>query len=146
MVLRSNGPVATGALIGAVLFAVFLGQQFAPTAGFLTYTKYVTESISNRSEFVNKVLSDEIKLRIVDHSVYVYDWDHDTLKISGKWVLKSQEDDAKYYVEYTQKIDKETAFKGILENLNANDQITDIKRVERAKPQTYTFEKTFSFW
>ncbi|XP_035773330.1 uncharacterized protein LOC118456568 [Anopheles albimanus] len=137
--------LGTRAVLGVILVGLLLTQRFPAADAFLSYSHYVTERISNRTEFVNQVLSDEIQLKIVDYSQYVYDWDHDTLKISGKWVLKSLQDDYTYHVETTQKIDKRTAFKGILENLQANNQISDIKRLHLVQPKTFTIEKTFVF-
>lgn len=46
-----------------------------------------------------------LPLKIVEFSQYAYDWDRDTLKVNGKWVLNSPNDDYLYFVEYTEKID-----------------------------------------
>ncbi|XP_058117253.1 uncharacterized protein LOC131288992 [Anopheles ziemanni] len=134
----------TGAVFGVVLFGLVLAQVGSGDA-FLSFRHVVTERIANQTDFVNSVLSDELPLKIVEFSQHVYDWDRDTLKITGKWVLSSPNDDYLYFVEYAQKIDKSTGFKEILEDLNSKQLITDIKRVERVKPQSFTFEKTFVF-
>ncbi|XP_050071448.1 uncharacterized protein LOC126559344 [Anopheles maculipalpis] len=143
--LGSGGKcVDAGVVIGCVLFGVLL-SQLGPCSAFLTVKHVVTERISNQTEFVNNVLSDELPLRIVELSHYVYDWDHDTLKVKGKWVLSSPHDDYLYFVEYTEKIDKQTGFKEILNDLYSKKLITDIRRVERVKPQAFHFEKTIFF-
>ncbi|XP_052890630.1 uncharacterized protein LOC128298868 [Anopheles moucheti] len=144
MKLHGGKCVDTGAVIGLVLVGVLLAQ-LEPCSAFYTVKQVVTERISNQTEFVNNVLSDELPLKIVEFSQYVYDWDRDTLKVNGKWVLNSPNDDYLYFVEYTEKIDKTTGFKEILENLHSKQLITDIKRVERVKPQAFHFEKTFYF-
>uniref|UniRef100_A0A182Q086 Uncharacterized protein n=1 Tax=Anopheles farauti TaxID=69004 RepID=A0A182Q086_9DIPT len=136
--------VGTSVIVSVVLFGVLLAQ-IGSSSAFYTVKHVVTERISNKTEFVSNVLSDELPLKIVEFSQYVYDWDHDTLKVSGKWVLNSPNDDYLYFVEYSQKIDKTADFKGILENLHSKNLITDIRRVERVKPQTYHFEKTIFF-
>uniref|UniRef100_A0AAG5D013 Uncharacterized protein n=1 Tax=Anopheles atroparvus TaxID=41427 RepID=A0AAG5D013_ANOAO len=141
---RSGKCFGTGALLGVVLFGVLL-TQIGPGDAFLTVKHVVTERIANQTDFVNNVLSDELPLRIVEFSQHVYDWDHDTLKVTGKWVLNSPKDDYLYFVEYAQKIDKNTGFKEILQELYSKQRITDIKRVERVKPQSFHFEKTIFF-
>uniref|UniRef100_A0A182NRF9 Uncharacterized protein n=1 Tax=Anopheles dirus TaxID=7168 RepID=A0A182NRF9_9DIPT len=140
----SGKRVGTGVIASVVLLGVLLAQ-IETGAAFYSVKHVVTERISNKTEFVGNVLSDELPLRIVEFSQYVYDWDHDTLKVNGKWVLNSPNDDYLYFVEYTQKIDKSTGFKEILANLHSKNLITDIRRVERVKPQTYHFEKTIFF-
>uniref|UniRef100_A0A182MED0 Uncharacterized protein n=1 Tax=Anopheles culicifacies TaxID=139723 RepID=A0A182MED0_9DIPT len=145
MKLLCSGKCAgTGAVIGLVLVGVFL-SQLEPCSAFYSVKTVVSERISNQTEFVNNVLSDELPLKIVEYSQYVYDWDRDTLKVNGKWVLNSPNDDYLYFVEYTEKIDKTTGFKEILNNLYSRKLITDIRRVERVKPQTFHFEKTIFF-
>ncbi|XP_049283014.1 uncharacterized protein LOC125763690 [Anopheles funestus] len=144
MKLLGGKCVGIGAVIGFVLVSVFLSQPESCSA-FYTVKHVVTERISNQTDFVNSVLSDELPLRIVEFSQYVYDWDRDTLKVNGKWILSSPNDDYLYYVDYNEKIDKSTGFKEILSNLHSKQLITDIRRVERVKPQTFHFEKTIFF-
>ncbi|XP_053670965.1 uncharacterized protein LOC128721255 [Anopheles nili] len=138
--------LGSGKCVGIGLLLVgFLLAQIGSGSAFLTVNHVVTERISNQTDFVNNVLSDELPLRIVEYSQYVYDWDRDTLKVNGKWVLNSPNDDYLYFVEYSQKIDKSTGFKEILANLQEKQLITDIRRVERVKPQSFHFEKTIFF-
>uniref|UniRef100_A0A182XAP7 Uncharacterized protein n=1 Tax=Anopheles quadriannulatus TaxID=34691 RepID=A0A182XAP7_ANOQN len=147
MKLLGNGGkcVWSGALVSYVAFGVVLLTVIGQGSAFYTVKHVVTERISNQTEFVSNVLSDELPLKIVEFSQYAYDWNRDTLKVNGKWVLNSPNDDYLYFVEYTEKIDKTAGFKEILNNLHSKGLITDIKRVERVKPQSFTFEKTFYF-
>ncbi|XP_035893054.1 uncharacterized protein LOC118503646 [Anopheles stephensi] len=142
--MKFLGSAETSAVISLVLFGVLL-SQLGPCSAFLTVQHVITERISNQTEFVSNVLSDELPLRIVELSQYVYDWDYDTLKVKGKWVLSSPHDDYLYHVEYAQKVDKRTGFKEVLSDLYSKKLITDIRRVERVKPQAYRFEKTIFF-
>lgn len=51
--------LGTGAVLGVILVGLLLTQRFPAADAFLSYSHYVTERISNRTEFVNQVLSDE---------------------------------------------------------------------------------------